>query len=93
MPFTPSEQLLHIGTDFAVFEDGIAEVRVFLTGPDLVEIRFAEGVAEAVVNIFVKTAGRYRAIPVDDGAVPQVATGIADFAFGRGGDRQCNRSG
>ena len=54
-----------------------------MTGPDLVEVRFAEGVAEAVVNIFVKAAGRYRAIPVDDGAVPQVATGVADFAFGR----------
>ena len=35
------------------------------------------------MNIFVKAAGRYRAVPVDDGAVPQVATGVADFAFGR----------
>lgn len=35
------------------------------------------------MNIFVKATGRYGAVPIDDGAVPEVAASIADFAFGR----------
>ena len=35
------------------------------------------------MNIFVKATGRYCAIPIDDGAVPEMPTGVADFAFGR----------
>ena len=35
------------------------------------------------MNIFVETAGRYGAVPIDDGAVPEMATGVANFVFGR----------
>jgi hypothetical protein len=70
------------GYGFSIFEDGVAKIGILFASPNTIKSLAIKRIAQDIMNVFVKTAWRYGTVPVYDCAIPEMPTGIADFAFG-----------
>ena len=57
------------------------EIFIFISLPDLLQVIFGINITQLIITVLVKTAGYYRAIPVDQRRQPHTTTGFFGFIF------------